>query len=153
VIPAYDYILKCSHLFNMLDARGAIGVTERAYFFHRMREMTRSVAKAFADQREALGHPLLKTQKGWEVPSPQQTIVGTQHVVPLPPDKPADFLLEIGVEEMPAADVDDAQEQLEDLALDLFERLRLVPPQGVMVYSTPRRLVLAAWQLPARQPD
>ncbi len=149
LIPAYDYILKCSHLFNVLDARGAIGVTERAYFFHRMRNMTRNVAKAFADQRESLGYPMLNKHKGWEAPALQQA--GT--LPSASTDKPADFLLEIGIEEMPAGDVSDAQEQLEDLALGLFERLRLIPPQGVMIFSTPRRLVLAAWQIPARQPD
>ena len=56
---AYDYVLKCSHLFNVLDTRGAIGVTERAFFFQRMRNMTRNVAKAFAAQREALGKLLI----------------------------------------------------------------------------------------------
>lgn len=149
ILPAYDYVLKCSHLFNVLDTRGAIGVTERAYFFHRMRNMTRDVAKAFALQRETLGYPFLKTSKGWEAPALQ-----TASALPAPTEaKPADFLLEIGVEELPADDVDAAQEQLEDMASGLFERLRLALPQGVMVYSTPRRLVLAAWQVPARQPD
>ncbi|MCA0458307.1 MAG: glycine--tRNA ligase subunit beta [Chloroflexi bacterium] len=149
ILPAYDYVLKCSHLFNVLDTRGAIGVTERAYFFHRMRNMTRNVAKAFALQRETLGYPFLKTSKGWDAPALQ-----IASALPASTEaKPADFLLEIGVEELPADDVDAAQEQLEDLASGLFERLRLNLPQGVMVYSTPRRLVLAAWQVPARQPD
>ena len=148
IIPAYDYVLKCSHLFNVLDARGAIGVTERATFFHEMRDMTREVAKAFTEQRDALGHPLLKSSQGWEAP----TVRGIP-TFPKAPTKASNFLLEIGVEELPAADVDSAQEQLEDLALDLFEKLRLKPVQGVTVYATPRRLVLAAWEVPPRQPD
>jgi glycyl-tRNA synthetase len=149
IIPAYDYVLKCSHLFNVLDTRGAIGVTERATFFHRMRNMTRDVAKAFALQRETLGHPLLARDKGWNAPALQ-----TPAALPATlPTTPQDFLFEIGVEELPPDDVTAAQEQLEDMAASLFERLRLSPPQGVMVYSTPRRLVLAAWQVPARQPD
>ncbi|MBZ0284539.1 MAG: glycine--tRNA ligase subunit beta [Anaerolineae bacterium] len=150
VIPAYDYVLKCSHLFNVLDARGAIGVTERANYFHRMRAMTRSVAKAFADQRQNLEYPMLDKVTGWDAPALQT--VGAQHVAPLQTSK-ADFLLEIGVEELPPGDVSAAQEQLEDMATDLFEKLRLSPPQGVMVFSTPRRLVLAAWEIPTRQPD
>ena len=57
VIPAYDYVLKCSHLFNILDTRGAIGVTERAYYFRKMRDMTRSIAKAYVTQRAEFEHP------------------------------------------------------------------------------------------------
>lgn len=51
MIPAYDYVLKCSHTFNLLDTRGAVGVTERAGFFRRMRDMSRSVAQAYVEQR------------------------------------------------------------------------------------------------------
>ena len=53
-------MLKCSHLFNVLDTRGAIGVTERANYFRRMREMTRTIAKEYVAGREALGYPLMK---------------------------------------------------------------------------------------------
>ena len=60
VIPSYDYVLKCSHAFNTLDARGAIGVSQRASFIGRVRNMARNVASAFVKQREELGYPLLK---------------------------------------------------------------------------------------------
>lgn len=60
VHPAYDYILKCSHTFNLLDARGAVSVTERAGYLSRIRNMARSVARAFVSEREELGFPLLK---------------------------------------------------------------------------------------------
>ena len=59
VLPAYDYCLKCSHLFNLLDARGAISVAERTRFVSRVRGLARAVALAYVAQREALGHPLL----------------------------------------------------------------------------------------------
>jgi glycyl-tRNA synthetase alpha chain len=59
VLPAYDYCLKCSHLFNILDARGAISVTERTSYLGRIRALARQVAEAYLRQREALGHPLL----------------------------------------------------------------------------------------------
>ena len=59
VHPAYDYILKCSHTFNLLDARGAVSVTERAGYLARIRNMARSVAKIFVAEREKLGFPLL----------------------------------------------------------------------------------------------
>jgi glycyl-tRNA synthetase len=58
VLPAHDYVLKCSHAFNVLDARGAVGVTERAQFFGRMRTLARAVAEAYLHSREAAGFPL-----------------------------------------------------------------------------------------------
>lgn len=64
VFPAYDYILKCSHTFNLLDARGVISVTERAGYIGRVRNMARRCAKAFIEEREKLGFPLLKSTGG-----------------------------------------------------------------------------------------
>jgi glycyl-tRNA synthetase alpha chain len=61
VLPAYDYCLKCSHTFNILDSRGAIGVTERAHFIGRVRALARRAAEAYLKQREEMGFPLLKT--------------------------------------------------------------------------------------------
>ena len=63
VIPAYDYVLKCSHTFNLLDARGAISVSERAAFIGRVRNMARACAKAYLEQREKLGFPMLKKEE------------------------------------------------------------------------------------------
>lgn len=59
VHPAYDFILKCSHTFNLLDARGAVSVTERAGYLSRIRGMARAVAKTFVAEREKMGFPLL----------------------------------------------------------------------------------------------
>ena len=60
VFPAYDYVLKCSHAFNMLDARGAISVTERAHYIGRVRNLSRLCAELYIAQREKMGFPLLK---------------------------------------------------------------------------------------------
>lgn len=60
VHPAYDYVLKCSHAFNLMDARGIISATDRAGFLGRIRKMARTIAKKFVAEREALGFPLLK---------------------------------------------------------------------------------------------
>jgi glycyl-tRNA synthetase alpha chain len=60
VLPAYDYAVKLSHLFNVLDARGAISVTERTGYIGRIRKLARRIALAYVEQREALGFPLLK---------------------------------------------------------------------------------------------
>jgi glycyl-tRNA synthetase alpha chain len=60
VLPAYDYCLKCSHTFNLLNARGAISVAERTSYIGRVRNIARLSAEAYLKQREAMGYPLLK---------------------------------------------------------------------------------------------
>ncbi len=62
VIPAYEYCLKCSHTFNLLDARGAISVTERTGYIARVRNIARACAEEYIKQREAMGFPLLKKE-------------------------------------------------------------------------------------------
>ena len=61
--PAYDYVLKCSHTFNLLDSRGAISVSERTAYIGRVRTMARMCAAAYVKQREDLGFPMLKGGK------------------------------------------------------------------------------------------
>ncbi|MEI6379784.1 MAG: glycine--tRNA ligase subunit alpha [Cyanobacteriota bacterium ELA615] len=61
VAPALDYVLKCSHSFNLLDARGVIAVTERTRYIGRIRGLAREVAHLYLEQRESLGFPLIKS--------------------------------------------------------------------------------------------
>jgi glycyl-tRNA synthetase len=150
VIPAYDYVLKCSHLFNVLDARGAIGVTERAGYFRRMRDMTRRIAKAFVEQRQAMEFPFEKLSRTFAPDGAQ-----SERALPLlegAPTEPADLLFEIGVEELPAGDVDAALDYLRAAAPRLLSDARLTH-QGVDVYATPRRLTVVARQVAPRQHD
>ena len=60
VLPAYDWVLKCSHTFNLLDARGVISKDERINYINRVRKMASEVAKLYVKQREKLGYPILK---------------------------------------------------------------------------------------------
>ena len=62
VLPAYDYVLKCSHAFNMLEARGAIGVTQRTGYIARVRNLAKRCAESYVKMRGALGWPLLKNK-------------------------------------------------------------------------------------------
>ncbi|MFV9511035.1 glycine--tRNA ligase subunit alpha [Tepidibacillus sp. LV47] len=64
VFPAYDYVLKCSHVFNQLDARGAISVTERTGYIARVRNLAKLCAKVYYEEREKLGFPMLKQKEG-----------------------------------------------------------------------------------------
>ena len=143
VLPAYDNVLRCSHAFNVLDTRGAVGVTERAQFFKRMRNLTRQVAEAWRAQRAELGHPLLV-----DASEP-----AARPAAQLPLAKaPATFLLEIGTEELPAADVDSAIAQLQLLLPQLLLAERLAHG-AIVVNGTPRRLAVSIAGLPALQPD
>ncbi len=63
VLPAYEYCLKCSHTFNLLDARGAISVTERTGYIGRIRNLARGCAQAYLKQRETMGFPLMVSHK------------------------------------------------------------------------------------------
>jgi glycyl-tRNA synthetase alpha chain len=62
VLPGYDYCLKCSHAFNLLEARGAISVTQRTAYIGRIRDLARRAAEAYVAQREEMGYPLLKKE-------------------------------------------------------------------------------------------
>jgi glycyl-tRNA synthetase alpha chain len=74
VLPAYDFVVKAAHQFNVLDARGAIGVTERQRYIGRVRALARAVAEGYIAQREALGFPLLKEGKGAAPSSDAKTV-------------------------------------------------------------------------------
>jgi len=63
VLPAYEMVIRCSHAFNLLDARGAISVTERAAFIGRVRALARAVAQAYYESREKLGFPMMNSQR------------------------------------------------------------------------------------------
>jgi len=60
-LPGFEMVMKCSHTFNLLDARGAISVTERAAYIGRVRALARAVAQAYYDSRKALGFPMCKS--------------------------------------------------------------------------------------------
>ncbi len=143
VLPAHDYVLKCSHAFNILDTRGAISVAERQAFFRRMRELARRVAASYEEQRKSLGYPLLKTadRRPQTVPAQPSTV-----------HRPSSFLLEIGTEELPASDVDTAREQLTARIPTLLDELHLAHGD-IRIFSTPRRIAVSIDSLSPQQPD
>lgn len=155
VRPAHDYTLKMSHLFNVLDARGAIGVVERAEFFKRMQRVAAKVARAYVQKRADLGYPMLPD--GWSVDEETHELtidapLETLMVEPsgMPPEEASTLIFEIGCEELPAADVDSAIAQLERIAPKLLADARL-DYTNLAVGATPRRLTLIIEQLEAKQ--
>jgi glycyl-tRNA synthetase len=154
VLPAHDYVLKCSHTFNVLDTRGAIGVTERQVYFGRMRDLSRRVAEAYIEQRQHLEFPWLEDVEMSDEPSLKGGTAdkSTSHSTITQIKEPSPFLLEIGTEELPVKDLDAAIDQLRDRVPTLLDNLRLEHSQ-VQVMGTPRRLVVYIDELAPRQLD
>jgi glycyl-tRNA synthetase len=150
VLPAHDYVLKCSHTFNILDTRGAVGVTERAAMFARMRDLSAKVARAYLEQRERLGYPMLPAEQGSAAAFAPGSTAATAQVQPL--NRPGNLLFEIGTEELPASDLQDAINQLQEHLPQWLEELRL--NYGTLkVFGTPRRLTVIVNDLADRQTD
>jgi glycyl-tRNA synthetase len=148
--PALDYCLKASHAFNLLDARGAISVNERQGYILRVRALARAVSEAWMANREALGHPLTARMPGTAGGPPATEPVAAGEPPALPATAP--FLLEVGVEEMPAAVFKPLLKQLPDLFEKHFAPSEL-DFQNVKFYVTPRRIVVSANSARTRQPD
>ncbi len=148
VLPAHDYILKCSHTFNILDTRGAIGVTERQQFFGRMRDMSRKVSELYLEQRMHLEYPWLADSaavSSVNAAKPVETIDEANQ-------GNAPFLFEIGTEELPVADLQSALDQLREKVPAWLNTLRLAHGE-IQILGTPRRLVVYVKDLAANQPD
>lgn len=153
VAPAHDYVLRCSHAFNLLDSRGAIGVTERASYFARMRNLSRQVAATFLEQREQAGYPFVKITAKLEVEAKAEAkaeVEAKGKVEGL--EAAVSFVLEIGTEELPPQDVTAAVDQLSDGAARLLDTLRL-DHGAVHVVGTPRRQALIVEGMAPRQRD
>ena len=147
VVPAHDYNLKCSHLFNILDTRGAIGVTERANYFRRMRNLSRKVSELAAEQRQEMEHPLLNS--AWYEEARPPLLQKTEFQLATSPQT---FVLEIGSEELPVGDLESGIAQLTQKVPELLDELRLTY-SSVEVNGTPRRLAVTVHQLAPRQTD
>jgi glycyl-tRNA synthetase len=152
VLPAHDYILKCSHTFNVLDTRGAIGVTERQALFGRMRDLSRRSAEAFVAQREELGFPWLdkKTIRGKKIDVLPEEEAQLEFLNKTNFPDAADLLVEIGTEELPPADLEDAIIQLQNDVPTMIDDLRL-NYENVSVLGTPRRLIVQVSSLASHQ--
>ena len=151
VIPAHDFVLRQSHTFNLLDARGAIGVTERAKFFAGMRAQAKQVSELYVQQRERLEFPWLKgdstTGNGGSTP----VAVAAEPSLPAT-SAPLPFVLELGSEELPPQDLVDGIAQVEEKMAALLTNCKLVY-DSLRVTGTTRRLVAYVTGLAPMQAD
>ena len=143
-VPAHYFILKSSHAFNVMDARGAISTTERAQAFGTMRRLMRDTAVLWVERRTELGLPLLKetVSEPVELASPPAQL----------PEEPQTFALEIGVEELPPHVLPATIEQVRESVTTLLAASRL-EHGAIEVDGTPRRIVLTVQGVAAREPD
>ncbi|MDN3358328.1 glycine--tRNA ligase [Actinomadura sp. DC4] len=143
-VPAHSYVLKCSHVFNVLDARGAVGTTERATAFARMRTLAHEVAGLWAARREELGHPL---GDAVTPPAPERRPSEFPRI-----EEPAALAFEIGFEELPATETERVAGAVRDSLTELLKGTRL-RHGGVQVLSGPRRVVAVVEDVRPREDD
>jgi glycyl-tRNA synthetase len=160
-VPAHTYVLKSSHAFNVLDARGAISTTERAKAFGTMRRLAREVSRLWVERREELGFPLLEAPlpptAGRAVMPPFRGVeVKAQsyaaELAGLAPDVTRRLALEIGVEELPPHVVEQAIEQVRAGLTERLAATRL-PHGAVTVHGTPRRVIALVDGVGVHEPD
>ncbi|MBW4720689.1 glycine--tRNA ligase [Saccharothrix obliqua] len=142
-VPAHNFVLKCSHTFNVLDARGAISTTERARAFARMRGLAREVAALWAARREELEHPL------GVVPPLPAAVAGEPAGRT---ERPETLLFEIGTEELPPAEVTRTVEAVRAAVAQKLAATRLGHGE-VVAHGTPRRVVVLVPDVEPREPD
>jgi glycyl-tRNA synthetase len=137
-IPAHDFVIKASHAFNMLDARGVISVSERASYIANIRDIAKAVAECYLESRKEQGYPLLhKFPQDIHVP----VAIPEPHKKIPKLEKPTDFLLEIGVEELPATFVQVGCDGLERQIKKLLDEKGLAY-SSLKLMGTPRRLTI-----------
>lgn len=144
-LPAYDFVLKASHAFNMLDARSAISVSERTGYIGRIRALACLVAQKYIESREEQKFPLLGRFQAKSFEKATLPALSEQLMHPKA-DAKADFLLEIGSEELPATFVPIGCANLEKGMRQLLEKEN-IPLDQIMTYGTPRRLSIYIKQL------
>jgi len=152
VAPAHDYNLKCSQLFNVLDTRGAVGVTERAHYFGRMRRVANKVSLAYIEQRQRLEYPFADNKLWTTDDDGAQAVGGHSSAASSLPEDGDPFVLEIGSEELPHGDLTSALEQLRVAVPAMLNAARL-SHERVEIDGTPRRLAVIVHGLADRGAD
>ena len=148
VLPATDHVLKCSHTFNMLDARGVISVTERVSYIERVRRLAQRIARAYVKQREEMEHPLMERFGMAAIPTTVGAISNRAETASTTVDavsnraETADLLFEIGTEEIPASYVPPVLEQLHKIAAESLTNHRISFGE-IETLGTPRRITLS----------
>ena len=140
-IPAYDFAIKASHAFNMLDARGVISPTERTGYIARVRDLSSQIADSYLETRQKLGFPLQKEKQVPIVPELAKDEKAEKNL-----DKKVNFVLEIGSEELPPHYITSGCKSLQKAIENLLSEHELEHGQ-IKVTGSPRRLIVYVEQL------
>ena len=150
VAPAHDYVLRQSQAFNILDTRGAIGVTERAKFFAAMRSQARRISELYLEQRQREEYPWLPNG---ETPGGRVAEQASRaDKASIASSEPQSLLIELGSEELPPADVQTGISQMELRLRELLAQARLTHGE-LAVTGTTRRLAAYVQALAPRQQE
>jgi glycyl-tRNA synthetase len=147
-LPAYEMLIKASHVFNLLDARHAISVTERQDYILRIRALSRAVAQNYLERREGLGFPLCEKNDESDDES-----VGANNIRPMVnaaqnlKQGEHDFLLEIGTEELPPHSLLSLSQALQENFED--ELKNVIKEFKANIFAAPRRLAIIIKNLPS----
>ncbi len=142
-VPAHIMVLRCSHTFNVLDARGAVSTTERAKAFGRMRTLAREVSRLWAERRAELEYPLGIAELPAAAPEPTEfpASSGTRQLT-----------FEIGTEEMPPSEVTKTAEAVKTALAEKLAATRL-GHGDITTYATPRRVIAFVASVQSGEPD
>ena len=141
ILPALEYALKCSHVFNILDSSGSVGVSERTAYVLKVRQIAIAIAQAYVAEEHAESDPTVDSE---------QTDMGSDPTVR---HMDRELLLELGTEELPASWLPGLTRQIRDGLDGALRAHRLVADAPVEGYSTPRRLTARIAKIAERQTD
>lgn len=134
--PAYDFVIKASHAFNMLDSRGVISPTERTGYIARVRDLSCEIAESYLTMRQRLKFPLIKNDI-----QPTDSMLECEPCMEKNPDKRGNYLLEIGSEQLPAHYVLKGCASLEAAIKKLLNDYGL-KYERITTYGSPQRIAV-----------
>ena len=144
-LPAYEQVIKASHLFNLLDARQAISVAERQNCILRVRKLARTTAHAYYEQRKEAGFPLVKEKAAGAEKNSKHKAQRQKSSRQEDPSATYDFLVEIGTEELPPLALRELEQAFGDGVWEGLKRSGVINAREgaeVNTYATPRRLAV-----------
>lgn len=151
-LPAYEQVLRASHIFNLLDARRTIGVTERAVYIGRVRKLARSVAQCYFESRQSKNFPRLRDGA---IAQPKSSSTTTEFSAPDQLESSAPLLVEIGTEELPPQAVSKLGAALENELKRALSEAQLIASvdEPSKWFATPRRIAVAIENVRSRRDD
>lgn len=150
-LPAYDFVMKASHAFNLLDARGVISVSERTGYIARIRDLSCRIAESYLLSREEQGFPLMNRFPNVHSEIPEAPPL-SKELQEASPDQTEDFILEIGSEELPATFVPIGCQNLENGLRKILKEAN-IPFKDIQSNGTPRRITVTIQDLAMGKPE